>query len=155
MDSLSINIKYFNPTPIEGFKNFKHFCFKRGLGIPRPHNVLIPSLMIALNMGFKSIYILGADHSWLSEIKVNNYNQILFSQKHFYNPNNKTEKPLIHFSGIQRKLHELLQVFVWAFSGYFVVNEFAISIGAKILNATPDSYIDAFNRVDLSIIKQK
>ena len=54
-----------------------HFFFSKGLAMPRPHNVLIPSIMNLAYLGYKELYIVGADHSWLSEITVNENNEAL------------------------------------------------------------------------------
>ena len=49
--STNPNLKpiYFNQTPIEGFDWFKHLMFKRKMGMPRPHNVLIPTVISSYN----------------------------------------------------------------------------------------------------------
>ena len=80
----NITFHYFNTTPIEGLPFMSNFIFKNRLGMPRPHNVLIPSLMIGITEGYEKISVLGADHSWLAEISVNEKNEALVNQKHFY-----------------------------------------------------------------------
>ena len=59
----------------------------KGWGVPRPHNVLIPSIAMGLRLPFKKIYLAGADHSWLPEITVTDDNVVLMHQKHFYDQN--------------------------------------------------------------------
>ncbi len=145
----AIKFFYYNNTPIEGWKWFRHWCFKMNLGMPRPHNVLIPSLTHSINMGYRKIYLWGADHSWLSEISVNDQNLVLINQKHFYDRQTSEGKPLDKRGVGQRNMPELLTKFVHAFSGYFILREYAESRGVLILNATPGSFIDAFERVDL------
>jgi hypothetical protein len=143
-----ISIRYFNRTPIEGFRFFKNILFRYGLGMPRPHNVLIPSLMIGINMGYNIIVLLGADHSWLPELSVNDNNEVLVCQKHFYDQN--TAKPAVMGKrGGTRKLHEILHKWQLSFQAYFEINEYAKSQKTKIYNATPNSFIDAFERIDL------
>ena len=63
-----VAVAYYNMTPIEGFKWFRHAVYRAGLGMPRPRNVLNPSLMLAIASGFKSIYVAGADHSWMQTL---------------------------------------------------------------------------------------
>lgn len=145
----NIKIVYYNNTPVEGWKWFRHFCIKLNLGMPRPHNVLIPCITHAVNMGYKTIFLWGADHSWLSEISVNDQNQVLINQKHFYDQHSSIGKPLDKRGVGERNMPELLTKFVHAFSGYFVLNEYAKSRGVSVLNATPGSFIDAFDRVNL------
>ncbi|HOU98698.1 MAG TPA: hypothetical protein PLP65_07605 [Bacteroidales bacterium] len=143
-----IHITYYNPTPIEGYFWFCKKIFDWQWGMPRPHNVLIPSLMLAIKKGFKNIYVWGADHSWLKEISVDDNNQVLVNQKHFYDENTSKPQPMNKLKGT-RRLHEVLIKFVHAFKGYFDINQYAIKRGVNIFNATPHSYIDAFKRIKM------
>lgn len=79
----NIRLCIYNTTPIEGFQGFCNWIFNRGWGVPRPHNVLIPSIAIGLRLPFRKIYLAGADHSWLPEITVTDDNVVLMHQKHF------------------------------------------------------------------------
>lgn len=144
-----IHIFYYNPTPIEGYFGFCKKIYDWQWGMPRPHNVLIPSLMLAIKKGFKNIYIWGADHSWLKEISVDDNNQVLVNQKHFYDENTSKPQPMNKLKGT-RRLHEVLIKFVHAFKGYFDINEYAVKKGINIFNATPHSYIDAFKRFKMN-----
>lgn len=145
----NINIIYYNVIPVEGPRWFIHFLFKNNFGMPRPHNVLIPSLMLSINLGFKNIYIWGADHSWLPEISVDDNNRVLINQKHFYDESTSKPLPMNKLRG-ERKLYEVLTKFVYSFHGYFIIKEFASKQGVKILNATPKSFIDAFERYKIT-----
>ena len=147
-DKPNIKIVPYNVTPVEGFTFFNHFSFKRNLGMPRPHNVLLPSLMITINMQFREIYLLGADHSWLPLIRVDDNNRSLVDRVHFYDKETSKATPMYKPSGY-RKLHEVLTKFVYTFEGYFILKNYAATRGVTIYNATPGSYIDAFDRVDI------
>jgi hypothetical protein len=142
----NIRINYFNSTPIEGFKWFRYFSYNRYLGMPRPHNVLIPSLMLCLALRFKKIYLFGADHSWMKDISVTEGNEVLLNQKHFYDKDTSKAKSMHHLGKGNRKMHEVLQKFVYAFQGYFEINDYSIYRGQEIINCTEGSYIDAFRR---------
>ncbi len=154
----NITIAYFNTTPIEGLQFIDHWLFRNGLGMPRPHNVLIPSLMVALNAGYKKIYVTGADHSWTKEIHVSEENEVLLRQKHFYGKqtekekiNKNTDRPQPMYVGgstRKRRLHEVLMKFVHSFGAYWQLRAYADAINVKILNITPGSFIDAFERLD-------
>lgn len=149
-----IEVYYFNTTPIDGFDKFKKFCFERNLGMPRPHNVLIPSIILTINLSYKKIYLLGAEHSWLKEIWVNDSNEVLLTQKHFYDEGSAKALPMNKLGKGSRKLHEVLIKFVYAFQGYFELKSYAEKQNVQILNATPESYIDAFDRVTSEAIKE-
>lgn len=148
-----IKLVFYNNTPIEGWRWFRHLCFRLNLGMPRPHNVLIPCLTHAINMGYRKVFLWGADHSWLSEISVNNQNQVLINQKHFYDHRTSKGKPLDKRGVGERNMPELLTKFVHAFNGYFVLKEYADSRGTSIFNATPGSFIDAFERIDVESLE--
>jgi len=141
----NIKVCFFNVTPIEGFKFLIFPLFRRNLGMPRPHNVLIPSLMITINSGFEKIFLLGADHSWLKDIWVDENNAVFLRQRHFYQ-NDPTPKEMHKRGTGTRRLHEVLQKFVYTFSGYFILKDYVEKRGVRIINATPGSYIDAFER---------
>ena len=49
----NIRLCIYNTTPIEGVQGFCNWVFAKGWGVPRPHNVLIPSIAIGLRLPFK------------------------------------------------------------------------------------------------------
>ena len=152
----NIQIAYFNNTPVEGLPAFRRFCLNQGLGMPRPHNVLVATLSLTLMMRYQTIYITGADHSWLKEIFVSDDNRVFLSQKHFYDDQLQsdiyTAKARPMYAGAtkgERKLHEVLQKFYYSFRSYWQLNEYAHSINTRVVNITPHSFIDAFERQSL------
>lgn len=149
-NNANISIVYYNNTPIEGWTWFKYHFFRKNVGMPRPHNVMIPSLFLAINAGLKNIYLFGADHSWLPEISVDDQNKVLINQKHFYDEGTTKAKALDKRGHGERKLWELLHKFMLAFKGYFILKKYAEKRGVAVLNATPKSFIDAFERIEIS-----
>ncbi len=142
----NIKLRFFNKTPIEGL--FRYFFWRYNVGLPRPHNVLIPSIIIGINENYKSIYLFGADHSWLKDIAVSNNNEALLNQKHFYDEKTSTAKPMRKdLKGLEaRKLHEILHKFYLSFKGYHDIDTFSKKYDVIIYNLTTDSFIDAFER---------
>lgn len=141
---------YFNSTTIEGIPFLNHFLFNRGLGSPRPHNVLIPAIINAMYMGYKEIYIVGADHSWLPEISVNDQNEALVNQKHFYDEKESKPDKMEDYIHRPRRLHEIIHKFYLSFKGYWEIKDYAKSKNVRIYNASEFSMIDAFDRKSLS-----
>ncbi|WP_163716122.1 motility associated factor glycosyltransferase family protein [Mangrovibacterium lignilyticum] len=145
-ENLLIKVVFYNTTPIEGWRCFRHFIFRNNLGMPRPHNVIVPSTFLMINSGYREIYLWGADHSWLKDISVDESNNALINQKHFYDEQTSKAKPL-DWKGVgARKLHEILYKFMTAFASYFVIDEYAKSRNVHIINNTKGSFIDAFER---------
>lgn len=141
-----INIVIYNTTPIEGFQWLCNWAFKKGLGVPRPHNVLIPSIAIGVRLPFKKIYLAGADHSWLSEITVTDENVVLMHQKHFYDKDKSKAATVTQENLNRARLHTILWHMHVAFKSYFVLENFAQKMKKEIINITHGSYIDAFKR---------
>jgi hypothetical protein len=145
-----IQVHYFNVTPIEGFDSFCDWCFAKGIGMPRPHNVLIPAIMNCIQVGFKEIYILGADHSWLKEISVDENNIALVNQKHFYDENESRPEKMQDYIKRPRHLHEIIHKFYLSFKGYWEIKRFAEKKNISIYNSSEFSMIDAFERRKLN-----
>ena len=145
-----IRVHYFNAAPIEGFRVFEHLCYRKNLGMPRPHNVLIPSLIIALNLQFKNLFIAGADHNWMKDMMVDENNRVYLTQKHFYDEKT-AQKNTMHKRGTGvRRMHEVLQKFAHSFESYFKIKAYADKLGVPVINLTEGSFIDAFERRKLS-----
>lgn len=146
----NISLFFYNTTPVEGLYPLTKFFLSSGLGSPRPHNVLIPSILQAINSGYKKIYLMGADHSWLPQITVSNKNEVLINQKHFYDEDSATPKQMHKNEGQgNRHLHEVLEKFYYSFESYHLLNRYAKDKSSRILNLTEGSYIDAFERENI------
>lgn len=144
-----ITAYYIKVSPVEGFTWFTHLGFTFRQGMPRPHNVLIPSLMTAIQAKFETIAIIGADHSWLSEISVNKQNEALVHQKHFYDQDSSSPKQMQDYIVRPRMLHEILHKFYLSFKGYWDIKAYAQKKGVTIYNCSETSMIDAFERSTL------
>ncbi len=140
-----IKVERFNFVGIEGYDWFENMSFKLGLGMPRPRNVLVPAIMVGILAGFTTIYLAGADHSWLATLSVTEDNQLVSIQPHFYK-DNKAESDRVASVYKDVRLHDMLQSMQIAFRSYHRIEKFARSQGVKVYNATPGSFIDAFRR---------
>ncbi|HMU04817.1 MAG TPA: hypothetical protein PJ990_14385, partial [Saprospiraceae bacterium] len=149
----NIYLSFYNDTPVEGFDYTNAFLFNLGLGLPRPHNVVIPSLLLALRQNFDEIYLTGVDHSWLKEISVDSENRVLVGQYHFYDDNNIKPEPMNKVGREKtRNIAEVLEKFIYTFRSYYAIDTYAKNKNVKIYNATRGSFIDAFDRIDLKNI---
>lgn len=141
----NITIAPFNAVGVEGFDGFCNWAYSSGLGMPRPRNVLIPAIMIAINEGFKRINVVGADHSWMKTLYVTEENEVVSVQPHFYADSNNEEARIRHeYRGY--RLHQIVESFAVAFRSYHNIERYAAKRGVDIINCTPGSFIDAFKR---------
>lgn len=145
-----ITIYYYNNTVVDGFKFFKNIAYQYNLGAPAAQNVLVAGGYILVKLLYKNIYLVGADHSWHTEIKVDEENRLLLKDKHFYNTDptySPWKKDLITHE--LWKVHEIFYALGKMFEGYHELKDFSNIMNSKIYNLTKDSFIDAFEKVNL------
>ena len=141
----NVAVKWFNLTPLEGKGALVRLLMKTGFGMPRPRNVLIPAIMTSLHAGYREIYLVGADHTWSQSLWVDDKIRVVSVQPHFYKDNEKeADRVASEYAGYH--LHDILGSLTIAFRSYFDIADHASRIGARIINATPGSFIDAFPR---------
>ena len=143
-----LTVVFYNTTPVEGFAWFENAAFSANLGMPRPRNVLIPSIMLGIALGFSTIYVAGADHSWTRTLSVDDDNRVVSIQPHFYKEDEREEKR-VRKDYMNYPLHMILQSFYVAFRSYFTIARYARHRSVKIFNITPGSFIDAFPRLNI------
>ncbi len=150
----NVRLKWYNLTPSEGGGAVTRFLIDAGLVMPRPRNVLIPAIMCAIREGYKEIVLVGADHSWLQLLCVYDATRVVSVQPHFYKDNKKElDRVAETYKGYH--LHDILGSMTVAFRSYFDIERYARRRGISIRNATPGSFIDAFDRTDFSQIGQQ
>lgn len=138
-------MRTFNAVGMEGFAPLVHFLYRKGAGMPRPRNVLIPSIVLGMAMGYREIIITGADHSWMQTLSVTDDNEVVSIQPHFYK-DGEDEKARVRHDYRNYRLHQIVESFAVAFKSYHDIAAYAARRGVKIINATPGSFIDAFER---------
>lgn len=141
----NIRVENFNFVGAEGFPALERRLYDSGLAMPRPRNVLVPAIMTGIRAGFKEIYLIGADHGWLSTLSVSEENEVVSIQPHFYK-DNAEEKQRVASVYRNVKLHEILLSFHLAFRSYHRLEDYARKKGCHVYNSTPGSFIDAFER---------
>jgi len=144
----SVSLQPFNFVGIEGFGAFRRTVYRRALGMPRPRNVLIPSIMLGMAVGYRKIVLLGADHSWMRTLSVTDDNEVVSVQPHFYKDDD-SEKERVRHEYRGYRLHDIVGSFAVAFRSYHDIAAYARAEGVDIVNSTPGSFIDAFRRAPL------
>lgn len=141
-----IKIRGINMLEIKGLAKFKFLCYKYSLGMPLAQNVLIPSIFIGLQKRYKYLYIYGADHSWIENIRVDVLNRVCLYDKHFYDKGTPEMTPWYKPNGEIFKMHEILDILSKTFYSYSELNDYSTKLNIQIFNMTGNSFIDAFKK---------
>jgi hypothetical protein len=144
-----IKISFYNYVVASGFESISFWLYKKQLAMPQCQNVLGACIMNAINMQFKEIILLGADHSWHEQISINDNNEVEVLDKHFYNPKGLKINQA-HRSNDHKKygIHTFFMSISKAFLTYKNIATYAIYRNVKVINSSEKSYIDAFERLN-------
>lgn len=148
-----IRVVFFNYTVVGGFAWLRYWLYANGYGMPQAQTVIIAALTLMINRQFETIYLFGADTSWHEQIRLNDQNQLLIKQLHFYDkPKDVTHQPVYSDAQRQRTFSMASQFLSLhkVFRGYEVLRDYADFRHVRILNASAKSYIDAFERTQIS-----
>lgn len=135
-----IHIVPLNITPISGFEFICYHLYKKNLGMPKTQTVLNAAIFCSLNIGYKRIFLYGADHTWTKDLFVNDENIVCYGDRHVYNTNLSIIKK-------EGRLDELLLAFSNMFKTHHLLRSYANKLGVKIINCTQNSFIDAYERL--------
>ncbi len=102
--------------------------------------------MISLKMQYENIYLWGVDHSWLSQISVDDNNNALVNNQHFYDKDESKADKFVLKDYPAAPLHIILYTMMTAFKSYFEIRDYADKLGQRVVNQTRGSMIDAFER---------
>lgn len=135
----NVKVTYFNDTPVSGWTWLRHTLYKRQLGMPSPENVLNAAISLSIYLGYETVYVFGADHSWPQNIYVDDNNVLVYLDKQVY----KAEQPAVQ---INHSIAEELRGMYKCFISHMMIKQFSDYMGCRIKNCTHGSYIDAYER---------
>jgi hypothetical protein len=145
-----VRVSFFNYTIAKGFDFLSFGLFRKNLAMPQFYNVLGAAVFLSVNMGYKKVWLAGADHSWFKEIYVNEDNSLCRKDLHFYDKGDQPLTPIIDpVSGKTQKAGDFFQALHRVFDSYYLLNDYAKTRECTIYNASGFSYIDAFERKKL------
>lgn len=135
-----VKVSHINLVWIKGFEKFCHFCYNRQYAIPRCENILGVVLTLSVMRGYETVYVYGADHTWLKDLYVDDDNVVCYGDRHVYHKDLQVIKK-------EYPLHILLSSFATVFKAHQLVNDYAKKQRCKIINCTKGSFIDAYVRL--------
>ena len=133
-----IYIVKYNGTRFVGFHWLQNLIYRCNMGIPSTRNVLIPAIQLMINIGYKELYLYGAEFSWTKTIDVDpKNNKVFMNDRHFYN------KEDIHY--YEKGWYKwYLEAIIDMLGGMDQLTKYALSRKVRIINRTKGSFVDAF-----------
>jgi len=148
----NITVHYFNYTVFKGFDSIAYWFYKKNMAMSQSQNVLVAALFLSINLGFKEIYLLGADHNWHHDLIVDDNNVPCLKHIHFYEQAEQLKHIPFYKGAHTKELFRMDEIFgVWSktFYGYHAINQYAQHVNSIIYNASETSAIDAFKRIKI------
>lgn len=144
-----IRIVRFHTTVFHGFRSVEFWCYRHGLGSGNFGTVVQNGEFIGLLLGYRRIDLYGVDHTLLEGLTVDDCNRLCRMQSHYYDTAQATPEPIyVNATDPPRPytMHTYLAETAELFRGHEVLRDYARSIGARIVNRTRHSMIDAYER---------
>ncbi|NBA88484.1 DUF115 domain-containing protein [Emticicia sp. CRIBPO] len=144
----NIRIYYFNYTIFEGFEGLKFWLFDRGIAMPQCQNVLNATVFLCVRKAYERIILLGADHTWHEDIRLNENNELRVYDTHFYETQAKDISGMFLYTAGSYLKNAFLNLHK-VYRSYEIIARYAAYRKVLIINSSSKSYIDVFRKVKL------
>lgn len=144
-------VQYINTTPFDGYLVLRDFFLRKQLCAPSIQTVMIAAVYYGICKGYDSIYLVGSEMNFAKGIEVDENGMLCFNDTHFYAKEHK--RGFLDAKGYPIPIAEFFEADARVFRNYMLLEEYSKKMGVKIYNATPGSWVDAFERIDLKMIQ--
>ena len=145
----NIRIVPFHTLVFRGLRSVEFWCYRHGLGSGNFGTVVQNGEFIGLLLGYRQVDLYGVDHTLLDGLTVDDRNRLCRTQSHYYDSAPAAPEPIfVNATDPPRPytMHTYLAETAELFRGHEVLRDYARSIGARIVNRTRGSMIDAYER---------
>ncbi|WP_298030961.1 hypothetical protein [uncultured Alistipes sp.] len=143
----NIRIVRFHSQMYSGFRCLEFRLFGRGLGSANFGTVVQVGEYVALLLGYRSIELYGVDHTLLDGLCVDDGNRLCRADRHYYDAEPRAPQPVyMKVPHVPYTMSVYLAEVAELFRGHEVLRDYAAWLGARIVNRTRGSMIDAYER---------
>ena len=144
----NIRIVRFHTQMYRGFRSLEFWLFRRGLGSANFGTVVQVGEYVALLLGYKRIELYGVDHTLLDGLCVDDGNRLCRIDRHYYDGAEAAAPQPIYkkVPHVPYMMADYLAEVAELFRGHEVLRDYAAALGARIVNRTRGSMIDAYER---------
>lgn len=146
----NIRIVRFHTQVYRGFRSVEFWLFRHGLGSANFGTVVQVCEYVALLLGYRTLELYGVDHTLLDGLCVDDENRLCRAVGHYYDDAPAVPEPI--FQKVPRRPYTMavyLAEVAELFRGHEVLRDYARSLGARIVNRTRGSMIDAYEKIPL------
>ena len=142
-----IRIVRFHTQVYRGFGSVGFWLFRHGLGSANFGTVVQVGEYVALLLGYRRIELYGVDHTLLDGLCVDDANRLCRADRHYYDTLPPAPQPIyMKVPHVPYTMSVYLAEVAELFRGHEVLRDYAASLGARIVNRTRGSMIDAYER---------
>ena len=138
-----LNIKYvfslFGTATRYNFYSYK--LMEKNFLAPAYNNVVIMCLYVGIQLGYKKIYLYGADENFLKQITVDQRNRVMRENIHYYGSEMMWENKK-HGADMEIMTYMMYRIF----NGLKRLKKYAAKQNVRIINMSDDSWVDCFPR---------
>lgn len=144
----NIRIAYFYYSSFhKGFDCIRNLFYSMGLGNGEFGTVILNGIYIAIQCGYKHIYLYGADHNFFDNLYVDENNCLLCKYTHFDDKETVKLKPFpVPGKCCNYDVEHYLKDHTHPFTGHNFMRKYADYKGVEIINCTANSLIDSYVR---------
>lgn len=145
----NITFNHINTVPIDFSVKFLRFwLYQKNLSIPPIQNIVVIGVYLALQRGYQTVMLHGVDSDSFKRLCINSRNEMVEREVHYYGAEDRNWHEDKQYGCAAGTLYNRLACEVNMFRSYVDLADYARHLGIKILNASPRSMIDAFDRCD-------
>ena len=142
-----IRIVRFHTQVYRGFGSVGFWLFRHGLGSANFGTVVQVGEYVALLLGYRRIELYGVDHTLLDGLCVDDANRLCRADRHYYDTLPPAPQPIyMKVPHVPYTMSVYLAEVAELFRGHEVLRDYAAALGARIVNRTRGSMIDAYER---------
>ena len=147
LENERVSLRFVNAVSLDfGVTFMRYWLFKQNLSLPSLQNVISLCIYSALQSGYGEIFLHGVDSDSFKNIHISADNEMVMREQHYYG----TSERNLHSEGYHGlttgTLYLRLESEVKVFRSYVDLAGYARHLGVAVVNASPNSMIDAFER---------
>ena len=124
----------------KGLKKYVFSRYRKNIATPGMQNVMIAACFYFVNKGARRVYLSGLDMSEFKGYTVDENNDIYLSAEHYYS------KEKIRSDIPRGGFYRLMGAYALMFEEFHYINEYAACRQVEIINLTPCSFVDVFEK---------